>query len=194
MTKHLTIAVDCDDVLMPSTHFIVEAYNNRYGTQVTLAKAHSSKNPEWAAPRDEVMRRLQEIQRSVEYGAIPPFPEAVEVCRQLAKDHTLHLVTARDGEVFEITKAMLDRFFPKVFSEIHHIGSSGSKGEVCTQLSAKVLIDDSIKHLAIAQKCGVPYLIWYGQYPWQQLSEDADVTRCITWQAVVEEVERIATY
>ena len=128
--RQLVIAVDCDDVLVPSTQKIVALYNQQYGTSV-------------------------------------PFDDAIRCCRELARNHELHLVTARPGRIMHTTLAMLEKYFPGVFTEIEHVGLDGSKGEVCQRLKADVLIDDNYKHLVSARECGVDSLVWFGDYPWQ---------------------------
>src|SRR5690606_17135299 len=114
-----------------------------------------------------IAERIYDIQLSKEYGETVPFPDAVEVCRRLAEQYELHLVTARPERIMSVTTAMLDRYFSGVFSKIEHVGQEGSKGDVCRNLEANILIDDNLHHLEKAARCGVPHLLWFGDYPWQ---------------------------
>lgn len=192
--KRLTIAVDCDDVLVPSTEFIVDRYNELYGTRVSLAGAHTSQNPAWEASREEAIERVHAIQHSIEYGGLAPYTQAVEACQRLSRRYDLHLVTARPASILAVTSQMLERYFPGVFKEIMHIGPDGDKGTICQALAADVLIDDNIKHLQSARDCAVTSCVWYGDYPWQQPSSDTQwALRCRDWGVVEREIERIAT-
>lgn len=195
MAKKLIIAVDCDDVLIPSSEFIIEKYNKTYGTNVKLEEAHSSKYPGWGgASREEIAERIYNIQVSHEYTAVPPRKDAIAACSRLSERHQLHLVTARPGRIMPITIGMLEKYFPGMFDEIEHVGLDGNKGTVCQRLKADILVDDNLKHLETARECGVPGLIWFGNYPWQKGDEASDgVVRCVDWVSAEREIERIAS-
>lgn len=192
--KRLVIAVDCDDVLVPSTEKIVELYNQRYGTKVALPGAHISSNPDWQASREEIAERIYDIQLTDFYIQTVPFDDAIRACRELAKKHELHLVTARPGRIMHTTLAMLDRYFHGVFTEIERVGLDGDKGQICRRLQADVLIDDNAKYLESAGRSGVRNLLWFGNYPWQDEEgmTTKGVIRCANWARVEEEIERIA--
>ena len=190
----LVLAVDCDDVLLPSTELIVSLYNEKYGTNVQLTGAHTSKDSEWQASRGEIAERLYDIQLTEEFAAIKPFADAIEVCRRLSLTHELHMVTARPGRIMHMTLAMLNKHFPDIFTEIEHIGLDGNKGEVCRRLQADVLIDDNFSHLETARECGVGGLLWFGEYPWQNGNSADDVVRCLNWYEVEARIERIANH
>ncbi len=192
--KRLVIAVDCDDVLVPSTKLIVDIYNQQYGTSVRLEGAQTSKNPEWQASREEIAQRIYDIQLTDQYTQAKPFSDAVEACRRLATTHELHLVTARPDMVMPVTMAMLEKYFADIFTEIEHVGLDGSKGEVCQRLQADILIDDNYKHLEAARECGLECLLWFGDYPWQGPVADELVMRCRTWQEVEQEIDRVASH
>ena len=82
--KKLVFAIDCDDVLINASEYIVTAYNQLYGTNVQLETAHSSANPAWQADRTEVFRRLHHIQQGEGFTAIPPRSDALEHGVELA--------------------------------------------------------------------------------------------------------------
>lgn len=195
MKSRLIIAVDCDDVLINATHYLVGTYNERYGTSVQLAHAHMSKNPEWRAARSEVFRRIHEIQRSEGYAAIAPSAQTIGAISDLTGRHDLHLVTARSDEILDVTRLMLDTFFRDSFLSVEHVGPDRSKGEVCASLHADILIDDNLRHLEDASAHGVKGLLWFGAYPWQdpQTSNSDSIVRCINWAEVRERIEHFAT-
>lgn len=192
--KKLVIAIDCDDVLVNASEFLVQTYNARYGTSVQIERAHQSGNDEWGADRDEVFRRIHEIQLSDAYAQIAPSKMARRVIAELASHHELHVVSARHDDVLSVTNRMLEQYFIDCFQSVEHVGDDRSKGEVCEQLGAQVMIDDNSKHLIDAAGHGVAKRIWFGDYAWQK-DQEIDVTadRCLDWreaQAVIEEFAR----
>ncbi len=190
--KRLVIAVDCDDVLMPSAEKIVELYNRKFNTNVLLADSQTP-NADWQASREEIGERIYDIQLTDEYLKIRPYDDAIEVCRRLARSHDLHLVKARPGRIMATTIAMLEANFKDVFQEIEHVGIDGNKGEVCRNLRADVLIDDNYKHLETARACDIESRVWFGDYPWQDaIIATDDTIRCRNWAEVEQEIERIA--
>lgn len=181
--RRLTIAIDCDDVLVHTTERLIDTYNSQYGTSVKLAHAYLSNNDEWGAERDEVFRRIVAIQRSDEYAAVAPSEQTIAVIKRLARRHELHLVTARFNEVMSVTTRMLDTYFPDCFTGIEHVGPDRPKGEVCRTIGANVMVDDSFHHLESAATSGVERLVWFGNYPWQgeENFEMLPAVRCRDW-------------
>ncbi len=196
MARRLIIAIDCDDVLIETTEYIVDIYNQQYGTSVALDKSHDQNNEQWQVPDGELLiQRFNEIQSTEEYARLMPMPEALRVVKQLARDHELHLVTARDGSIEAITEAMLDEYLPGCFTSMEHVGRDRSKGEVCQQLKADILIDDSIRNLLSALEYDLPAggALHFGEYAWNKVEPLPEgVVTCFDWEAVEREVERIA--
>ncbi len=195
MTRRLVIAVDCDDVLIETTRFLVQDYNKNFGTKVTLGDAHKPNNPDWGTDDSGlIMDRLSEIQNSKEYAEIEPIPDAVKAIHRLAKDNELHLITARDGSVEATTMAMLDKYFAGCFNSVEHVGKTRLKGEICRQIKADVLVDDNISHLLSAIEYGMPIsgALHFGDYIWNQLDYPIEgVIECNNWESVEREVHKI---
>jgi uncharacterized HAD superfamily protein len=191
----LVIAVDCDDVLIASTEYLVEAYNQQYGTQVTLARAHESGNEEWGVDSKVVLERLSQLQMTKQYGLLEPSQEAITAIHDLANKHELHLITARDQSVEVVTRVMLDAYLKDCFMTVEHVGNGKPKGEVCRQLKADILVDDNIKHLVSALECGLRpgHALHFGAYPWNNHETlPAGVIKCNDWSSVIAEVDKIA--
>ncbi len=193
--KRLVIAVDCDDVLVPTTPFFVEAYNKRYGTSVRLEHAHIADDNIWGVTHAVMLERFNEMVQTDTYRALGPSDIEVEVLKRLAKNHELHVVTARKEEEREFTQAMLDLKLPGVFKSLDLVGWTGSKGEVCRRIGADVLIDDSARHLHDAIELGLPKggAILFGEYPWNAAdSMHEDLFVCKSWPEVQQMIEDLA--
>lgn len=190
--RQLVIAIDCDDVLVSGTEYVISMYNKLYGANVNIEHAHQSDDPEWEIGRDEVFRRIHSIQKSDEYARIPPFADAVKVVKELARRHHLYVVSARHNEVLGVTQAMIATYFPDCFEAIEHVGDDRTKGEVCAAIGADVMIDDNLKNLLSAGEAGVQKLIWFGSYPWQNYDEWVEgVDRCLSWDDIKREIDQL---
>lgn len=193
MSKRLIIAVDCDDVLIETTRFLVSEYNKKFGTHVTLKDAHVPNNPDWGTDDSSlILDRLSEIQNSKEYACIVPISEAIDAIKRLSVDNELHLITARNGSVEVATMAMLNEYFTGCFTSVEHVGKSRSKGEVCHQIKADVLIDDNVRHLISALENGVRCGLHFGDYAWNHLDDPIDgVIECKDWTSIEEEIKKM---
>lgn len=193
--KRLVIAIDCDDVLVATTPFFIEAYNKKYGTSIQLSEVNSESFDVWQADAEEIGRRLGELMETDEYQLLAPTTHEIEALRELAQYHELHLVTARKELEREMTQAMLDRELAGVFTSMQFVGWTGSKGEVCKQLGAHMLIDDNVRHLHDAMKNGIPSsgVVLYGDYAWNTPDDkSSEILRCATWADVKLVVEALA--
>jgi len=200
MSERLIIAIDCDDVLIPTAEAIIAAYNRDYGTNLQLKDFYSTARHEAWGTNDEkvAIDRVGLFLRSEEHARIKPDLEAIAAVGRLALKHELHLVTGRSDYLESITKAMLGRYFPECFTSIEHTNyfegqRKRSKGEVCAQLKADVLIDDHIAHGESVLASGLKEVIVFGDYPWNQAqSLPQGMTRCADWQVTEEEIGRIS--
>jgi 5'(3')-deoxyribonucleotidase len=136
MNNYHTIAIDCDDVLVPTTQSIIDHYNKTYGTSIPLEQLYSKDPAVWGVQDyNEAVHRVQVYLISPEYLNLPPFKEAIDVIAQLSKRYELHVVTARHDELAEATKRMLAEHFPSLFKSIeftNHFGETArTKAQVC---------------------------------------------------------------
>ena len=193
--RRLTIAVDCDDVLAATTPFFINEYNKAYNTNVQLSQAHAMTEDVWGAPADEVITRIDAFMNTDAYKQLGPTAEEILVLKDLAQNHSLHLVTARKETERELTQAMLDRDLKDIFVSIDLVGWQGSKGEVCARIGADVLIDDSARHLHDAIKNGLSKdgAILFGGYAWNAADSDhEDLTTCSDWPEVKRVIDTLA--
>lgn len=195
--RRLVIAVDCDDVLVSTTPFFIDSYNQKYGTKVTLADAHSLTDEVWGGDVDveTILARLNAFMDTEPYRELGTSLEEAEILRELHRYHDLHVVTARKEEERAVTAAMIERDVPGVFTSIDLVGWEGSKGVVCKRIKADVLIDDSARHLIDALEHGLPAggAILFGAYPWNESDRNREgITYCEDWAAVKIAIERIA--
>lgn len=185
--KRLVIAIDCDDVLVLTTPYFVAAYNKTYGTNGTLLDAPDVYSPVWNADPDTIVQRWADLMETAEYKMLEPDDQEVSILRRLAKDHELHLVTARQEAERSFTVEMLDRKLSGIFTSLEFVGWGGSKGEVCRRIGADLLIDDSYRNLQDAMRHGMPSAgtVLFGTLPATLAYKDkADSVYCRDWGEV----------
>lgn len=197
--KRLVIAIDCDDVLVPTASWIIRAYNTKYSTNLSVDDFYARDPLTWRVDNfDEAVQRVGELFQAIDRATFTPFEDAITVVKKLADDgHELHLVTGRSPTLEPITNAMAEKYFNGCFESIEHTGHfdkiSRSKGEVCTQISADILIDDHLDHLSSVLEAGLKEVILFGDYAWNQKADlPSGVRRCVDWPAVEREVTRIS--
>lgn len=188
-----TIAIDCDDVLVPTAQSILDHYNKTYGTSIPLEQLYSKDPVVWSVQDySEAVRRVQAYLSSPEYLNLPPFKEAIGVIAKLSKRYELHVVTARHDELAEATKRMLAEHFPDLFKSIeftNHFGEGArTKAQVCQAIGAQILIDDHLNHVELAAECGIQVLL-FGDYPWNKASSlPPNIARVLDWDDVAQKL------
>jgi len=187
------IAVDIDDVLVPHAESFIRMFNEKYGTQLTLADNHSVDPRVFGVETiEEAVRRVQSLIHTPEFLAGEPTEEAVEALRKLSENYNLAVVTARDTIIEKVTRDWLDEYFSEIVNEAHFTarynleGKSRPKAEVCQEIGAIALIDDSPVNAIEVARSGTKVLL-FGDYPWNQKYEQVPgITRVKNWQEVLE--------
>ncbi len=117
--KKPSIAIDCDDVIIPTASFILNYYNSAFKTKLELKDMYSDDLAVWDTPDHETaVQRVESYLNSEEYQHAEPFVEAIEVVRNLSRQYDLHIVTGRPDFLTSATKTMLARYFPDIFVSV----------------------------------------------------------------------------
>lgn len=172
--KSLRIAIDCDDVLVPTAHDSVVWYRAKYGVEVDESKYYSGTPEDWGV--DDIRtasRRIEEGFQSTFFEDPPkPYPGAVTTIHKLATDHRLYLVTGRADFLLPVTERMVDDHFAGCFQDIihtdHFMEGSRSKGSVYRGIGAHALIDDGYMHCESALDEGMVEAALLIRQPWNK--------------------------
>lgn len=190
--KRPSVAIDCDDVLVPTASFILNYYNNTYHTKLVLKDLYSNDPTVWDTPDNETaVQRVESHLMSEEYQHVEPFVAAIEVVGQLREQYDLHIITGRPDFLADATKTLLDQYFPDIFSSVEFTNffdglKSRPKSEVCQALGASFLIDDHLHHALGVAECGIDVLL-FGDYPWNQADHlPNNVRRVRDWHEVAK--------
>ncbi|CAJ1346473.1 unnamed protein product [Effrenium voratum] len=117
-----------------------------------------------------------------------PVQGSQEALQQLkAAGFELHAVTSRPGSCKTSSERFLARCFPALISGLHFASSTGpSKGQLCRQLEAVVLVDDQLQNVMDAVAHGVRCVVLdlHGQYAWNHGAVPGDSIRLHSWPEV----------
>eukprot|EP01039_Chlorochromonas_danica_P003281 gene3281-3598_t len=173
------VAVDIDEVLAQFIPKLADFHNDIYGGPSLSAESFVSYefHKVWGGSIEECNQKMEAFFESDYFKErIDPMPHALETLQRMKEKYSLHVVTARQHKVEEVTRSWLSKYFPNIFEDIHfgnHYSTSGksrSKAEMCKSIGAKVLIDDS---LIYATQCALADIsvVLFGHYPWNQCIE-----------------------
>ncbi len=200
--RSLSIGWDCDDVLIPFIYPAVEHYNLTYNADVDVA--HFYDGPEhWgvddlsiAAGRVQVYMRDKIVNSPQDF--INPNPDAVEVVHSLSRVHRQFIITGRSDFMQPMTNEMVDTHFADKFYKIIHTNHfdehiSRTKGSVCLEESADVLVDDGLLHCESAVEEGEVEVALLLDEPWNRdRTLHPKIIRCANLWVVREEIQKIA--
>ena len=184
------IGIDFDDVVANFSDALREFHNARYGTNI-VREEHYTFNLEvlWGCTMEQMIERVDEFYHSPEHEVLLPIEGAVEGLKELGARHTLAMITSRPAYVRGYTLDWISRYIPDVFSEMHFLGhyTGGthprkSKGDVCRDISARLLIDDALHNAVSVAAEGIPVLLL--DAPWNQGKLPPLVTRVSGWDEV----------
>lgn len=203
-TSAPVIAIDLDDVLSSTNAVIAQWHNENYGSQMTTDNFYYYfywKNPFWGTPlttRTKVMKFYASGQ-IWQAQPVPGAREGVEALR--AMGYRLIIVTARGKDSYDDSWAWVERWFPGCFHSIictgqfanaakpatdgvgamksaqkgHEVATQLGKAEVCIDIGAKLLIDDSMEnalacayHIPLDGVTKPPPVLLFGSYEWNK--------------------------
>lgn len=201
------IACDLDEVLGQYLVGYIDHYNSKFGTSHVLADFHSydfSKvhNKEVS----EISSVISEFHESPAFTHhYPVLPGSVQGVDELRQIGDVHVVTARQYELKDLTSRWLKHHFSFDTDRLHianHYSNNSyekrSKSQICKQIGAHVLIDDNLDYAIDVATSGVPVVLfdWEGQYNWNKPKIDQrlpdNIHRVTSWNAVVQKTREIS--
>jgi len=203
------LAIDLDDTLGPLIQSIAEFHNEFYGTCLKIEDFISYQFVDvWGGSKEDTISKVSQFFESHYISQFYPFQGAYESLSRLKLDFDLHVVTARQNSIENLTREWISTYFPGIFTEIHfgnHFTQTNaitkSKSEICTSIGAKLLIDDNIGHAVDCASKANMHAIIFGQYGWNRnevLLETCSepsvlsrISRMQSWKDVEREVYRI---
>jgi uncharacterized HAD superfamily protein len=187
--KRKIIAIDCDDVILETSPYLIAYYNERYGTRLELKDMYTFNLVAYqAASEEQVLERIEDYLLTDEFQRIQPLKETITSITNIANSYQLHIVTGRSKLLTATTELLIEKYFPGIFASIEHTGMVGkrarSKGDVCIDLDADLLIEDHLYHAKQVAAKSIDVLL-FGNYPWNQAKVlPKHITRVENWSAI----------
>ncbi|KAG5190639.1 hypothetical protein JKP88DRAFT_232053 [Tribonema minus] len=120
---------------------------------------------------------------------IPIIAGAKEVLKKYADRFDFHVVTSRQNLLEAETLRWLKHWYPGVFRGVefgNHYAQEGihrSKPDMCKEIGACLLIDDSMRYATQCASAGIPVVL-FGDYAWNAGKAPAGVQRASDWAQV----------
>lgn len=186
------LAIDIDEVLAEFVPVLAEFHNHVYGTTLTSTHFVSYEFHEvWGGTKEECnVKMLEFFSSSYFTDGLPMLHGAYTAMRRLQKYFDLHVVTSRQFAIQKITEEWINKHFTGVFKEVHfgnHYSTSGvvrSKSEICKEIGACMLVDDSVRYAQNCQRQDIPVIL-FGNYAWNAGDHD-NLRRAHNWSEAVQ--------
>lgn len=199
MQTKQTIAIDIDDVIAETTDAIRLWGNAVSGIEMT--KEDYAIQGEYWGYYERVWEQKDlngtllyddvEADIAADKVAVPLLAGASFAIKELQKKFHIILITARAPRLETVTRRWINEHFGGLDIEIYFAknpknqsGPTKTKGELCRELGAFVLVDDNVEHCESALSAGVDAVL-FGNYGWQPHVPEGAV-RCEDWPAVLE--------
>lgn len=191
-TKRQLIAVDIDEVLAHHNQALAEWHNGEFGTNHG-AEAYFTDywSKVWGVSPEEADRRALAFHASGAHARLRSITGAFEILQQLRASYDLAIVTVRRQSTIEDTRQWVNRHYPNIFTEIHFVhfwddNDTTTKAQLCQRIGAHYLIDDSVKHCALAAQAGMQALL-FGDYAWNKAEKLPErIKRVAEWNEVLK--------
>ena len=213
--QKIVVAVDCDEVLCSFVEGINSWHSRVHGTSLPLSaytSTHFARVPGWGddAVADDKVQAF--FAGSPEWLGLAPLPGAAQALAALRADFPfldLQVVTARSTRQRADTLAWLGAHFPGLFSDVHFLSAyenaarvdapARSKGQVCRELGAVALLDDSPSYCATAAQ-HVPLVLLFsrvawnsGSAAWEHPALPGNVVRAPGWRLAAAVLRRLCS-
>ncbi|KAI8612058.1 HAD-like domain-containing protein [Chytriomyces sp. MP71] len=200
-TKRPVIAVDCDEVISATASSLV-AFHNEVDPANPISRFESWE--QWGGPTEaEISVKVRQFYQSNHFSERMQVIPGAKVALEALKEHyDLVVVTARPEYVQEETHKFLAEHFDGIFKEVHFSNQfltdeealkfkSRTKGQICDEIGAKVLVDDTLHHiLECGNKPGFTVFLFdhEGEYAWNKTEDElpTSAVRVHQWSEIVD--------
>jgi 5'(3')-deoxyribonucleotidase len=193
------IAVDIDDVIADTTDAIRLWGNAKSGIEMT--KEHYSIPGEYWGYYERVWEQKglngvliyddAESSLIADELEVPLLAGASFAIKELQKQYSVVLITSRTPLMEPVTRRWIDEHFAGLDIQLYFaknpknaVGPAKTKGQLCKELGAFLLIDDNVDHCQSVLDERLEAVL-FGDYGWQTGLPKGAV-RCNDWPAVLE--------
>jgi uncharacterized protein len=186
----MKIIFDLDDTLVNFAGAICLFHNERYGTKLKFEDFFSYDFTKvWGGTREQETTKVREFFESDGFLDMDVLEGAKEFVSTLQGDE-LFIVTSRPLYSQDVTKKQISMHFENQFNKIFHsthiFGSNGNKKtkkEICDEIGADVVIEDSADNANSLASDGVKIFLF--NKPWNiNQKTDARIIRVDHWSDI----------
>lgn len=192
------IAIDIDDVVADSTESLRQTVNSRLS--INLSREDYVIDADYWGYYERVWENhgITDVdyddlhsEMAIDQSHVPLLPGAAFAIGEISKRFDIAMVTARSLKWEKATLEWLKKHFGEGFLSVHFAGSKSgkSKGELCSDIGAKILIDDNVGHCISAKDNGMGAIL-FGDYGWQK-GDMTDIVRCKDWPEVLRYLDGV---
>jgi len=172
------IAVDIDEVLVPFLPALGRFYTRKTNIKTKFPQKYSYHYaPLFNITENESSELVREFYESSFHANLRPIKNSKEIILNLSENNTIVAVTGRQSYARDPTEKLLENIFKDCISDIiycdHFTDKSVSKGDVCKNINAQLLIDDNKQACLDCLSMSIPAINFVGSpvYPWCELSD-----------------------
>ncbi len=195
------IALDADEILADFLDRFLVFQNSKYNTNYQKKEILSFEIGQiFEVSEEEVEKRMELFYSSGDALNIEVVKGAAKGVDELLKSgYEVHVITARPLMAKDLTLKWLNEHFPDKFKGIHFgfnpylkASTQPAKAEICHEIGARVLVDDSLVNAASCAKEGITVLLM--DAPWNQIETlPKNVIRVKSWEEILEKMDKLWT-
>ncbi len=193
----MLIGVDIDEVLADLVEQLLRFHNERYHTTLKREDVFCYQlRHVWKCTEEEEYKRVIEFYHSHYFREIKLVRGSIQGVKKLKeKGNNLVIITSRHSKGRDGTAGWIERYFPRMFSDIYFTdyyekeGNIARKASVCKEKGVELLIEDSLDNArdCASERTRVILL----DCPWNRCDRVAmpeKVTRVYSWEEIVDDM------
>lgn len=191
--KKRTIAVDFDDVLMDFFPSMIDFFNAKENTNHKKEDLKSFYLESiWNCTKEEALDKILHFYELEKDLDLKPIHGSIDAIRKIKEKNNLIVITGRPKHTLKYMQDWLGKHYPGIFDDIFFtnffFGGKKTKSEICREVGAEIIIDDSLIFIENASEHGVQALLFNA--PWNQGELPENVTRVHSWGEILDYLEK----
>lgn len=184
----LNIGVDIDDTLVDVIVHFLEKFNQENSTSYEFNKLtnYFICDDIEELSQEEMFFQVRKFIKEQQFNLNLNVPAFEKLQEFKSKGHNLHIITARNEELVEITTSWLESLFGKeFFSSINFTYTCPklAKSSFVEQLEINVMIDDAPHHATqIVEQTPAKVILYHK--PWNKTISHEKISRVYSWEEI----------
>ena len=170
LEKKPVIVFDFDDVIIDVTKGFLQFYKDKGEFAGDFEKIETDISLLMKITQEEELKLWDRFFDSEEYLSLLPNPHVLEVLEKLKERFELVILTNRVNRFRESAMSWIKRHLPDYFSKVLFAldfpEGKRSKGQICSDLGAILLIDDEPKNIFSCIEHSIPVVVY--DSPWNR--------------------------